>query len=109
MGLKLEVTIESCWRGSILDTVSKIAEFDLVAMKSFAGLLGLEFEKSQSITLTNKEKAFVWVAKTAENKYCFSISHNEKTLLTVKTEGNFYVETYLPDGKFYQFKLTGEI
>ena len=109
MGLKLEVTIEGCWRGSILDTVLKIAEFDLVKIKSFSGLFGLEFGKSQPITLTNRENAFVWAAKTTENKYCFSISYNEKTILTVETESNFYIETYLPDGKFYQFKLTGKI
>jgi hypothetical protein len=106
MGLKLEVTIESCWRGDILDTVAKIAEFELHAHESIPGLFGLERGKEQQITLTNKEIVYIWVAKTTNGSCLFSITFNNKKIVSVEAESNIYVEAYLPDAKLYQFKLT---
>lgn len=106
MGLKLEVTIESCWRGNILDTVAKIAEFELFAHESIPGLFGLESGKEQKIILTNKEHIYVWAAKTANGYYLFSITHCNRKIYSVEAESNIYVEAYLPDAKLYQFKIS---
>jgi hypothetical protein len=105
MGLKLAVTIESCWRGDILDTVTKVAEFELFAHKSIPGLFGLESGKEQLVILTNREKVFVWAANTDNGSRLFNIIHNRKIIFSVRADSNFYVEAYLPDGKLYQFEL----
>ncbi|XLX38559.1 hypothetical protein ACK25U_12300 [Ectopseudomonas mendocina] len=105
MALKLEISIESCWRGEILDTVEKVAEFELFAHESIPGLFGLESGKEKPVTLTNKDLIFVWAAKTANGHYLFSISHNDKKIFSAQANSNIYVEAYLPDAKLYQFNL----
>lgn len=100
----LRVTIEHSWRGSILDTVTPLSEFELSPHESARGVLSIG--GSRSITSIDGESVSVWCSKTLENNQVhFSVSHKELTLFKLSTERNFYLELVLPDGKQYQFEF----
>lgn len=105
MNLKLIITVESAWRGGSLDTVSRIAEFDLQEDEEITGLYGLSSCEAKPVKLTNGELIYVWAALTPSNCYVFNIEHNKRKLIHLESESEFYLEAYMPDSKLYQFSI----
>jgi hypothetical protein len=99
----LKISIEHSWRGSILDTVGPIAEFALADDESNQGMKSLG--KEHDIQLTSGEMVSVWCALTPQQQFRFSLSKGRTTLVSLTTEGPFFVEVRLPDGKLYEFEL----
>ena len=97
----LKVTIEGSWRGAILDTVRPIVELVLVEHESIPGLKNLGSE--YPLKLVSGETVMVWCALTPNRQFKFSLSQKKVSLFDIATEGAFYAEVLLPDGKLYQF------
>lgn len=97
----LKVTIEGSWRGAILDTVRPIVELVLVDHESIPGLKNLGSE--YPLRLVSGETVMVWCALTPNRQVKFFLSQKKVSLFDIATEGAFYTEVLLPDGKLYQF------
>jgi hypothetical protein len=102
----LKVTIEGSWRGAILDTVRPIVDLILVEHESISGLKNLGNE--YPLRLISGETVMVWCALTPNHLVKFSLKQNKASLFELTTEGAFYAEVLLSDGKLYQFKYENE-
>lgn len=106
MTATLKVTIESVWRGGTLDLVTPIVELVLVDHESILGLKSLGNE--YALRLVSGEMVMLWCALTPNRQVKFSVSQKNVPIFNLTTEGAFYVEMYLADGKFYQFQYDGD-
>lgn len=105
MNYKLTITIELAWRSNILDAVNPVASFDLSESQYSPGVFNLENIQSPSFQLTNGETVSISIRWSASDGFQFILTQRNKTLVHLQTEKPFYFETYLPDNKFYQFKI----
>jgi hypothetical protein len=101
MSAKLKISVECAWRGGTLDIVTPIVELPLFDHDSIAGLKNIG--KEYKLALDSGDTVMVWCALTPNRQIKFSVSQ-KKTIFDLTTEGPFYVELYLPDGKCYQFQ-----
>ncbi|MFZ6748463.1 hypothetical protein [Undibacterium sp. Ren11W] len=106
MTATLKVTIESAWRGGTLDIVTPIVELTLVDHESIPGLKNLGNE--YALNLVSGETVMLWCALTPNRQVKFSVTQKKIPIFNLTTEGTFYIEIYLPDGKLYQFQYDGE-
>lgn len=109
MNYNLIVTIELSWRANILDMVSPVASFDLLESKYSQGIFNLEHIQSPSFLLTTGEKVSLSIRWCARDGFQFILTQQNKTLIHLQTEKPFYLEVYLPDNKFYQFRIDDAI
>lgn len=102
MNIELEITVESTWRGPILDTVSPVLNIKLEPDADRLGSLCVEKE----LKLTNRSAVKVWCIYRNFEEFILHVYDSDlKTIFKVESPSKFYTEAVLPDGKQYQFKL----
>ncbi|SEI13802.1 hypothetical protein SAMN05660691_04127 [Rheinheimera pacifica] len=102
MNIELSVTVESTWRGPILDTVFPVLKATLEPDSDRPGSLSLE----QEIKLADSSVVKVWCIYRGGEEFILHVYDSEfRTLFKVESPSKFYTEAVLPDGKQYQFKL----
>lgn len=102
MTIELLVTVESTWRGAILDTVSPVLRAILEPHSDRPGSLSIE----QEIKLADSTVVKTWCIYRDSEEFILQVYDSElRTLFKVKSPSNFYAEAVLPDGKQYQFKI----
>jgi hypothetical protein len=98
----LKIFIEASWRGPVLDTVSRVAEFPLASRASS----GLKTVKENClVTLTDGSSCVVWCAVTQYGEVKFSLAQEDAELFSLTTRCDFELEMRMSDKKLYVFEL----